>query len=116
MPYSNPFAKCRPVYKVKDLLASCSANVGQYQGIKQEGGDQHHTTTAVAVKSTVVTPPPAVPPPPNQPLSPRADRTSFPTRVQSTTELPDDTGPGHEPDLFDLTHIEQCQLDAMVGK
>lgn len=48
-----PFAKCRPIYKLKDLLASCFANVGQYHGIKQEGGDYHRATTAVAAKSTV---------------------------------------------------------------
>lgn len=62
-----PFAKCRPIYKLKDLLASCSANVGQYHGIKQEGGDYHRVTTAVAAKSTVSPPLPlpsvGVPPP-----------------------------------------------------
>lgn len=56
-----PSAKCRPSYKWKDLLASCSDNVGQYQGIKQEGGDYHHASTAVSVKSTVSHPTPCCP-------------------------------------------------------
>lgn len=61
MPYTViPFAKCRPIYKQKDLIDPYSDNVGQYQGIKQEGGDYHHAT-AVSVKSTV-TPHPAVRP------------------------------------------------------
>lgn len=79
-----PFAKCRPIYTLKDLLASCSANVGQYQGITQEGGmDYHCATAAVAVKSTVSHPPTYCCPTTHPPSSPRADRNSFPTRLSS---------------------------------
>lgn len=86
-----PFAKCRPIYKLKDLLASCSANVGQYRRIKQEGGDYHRATTAVAAKSTVCHTPPLLPSHHPSALFPED---SFPTRVLSATALLDDTYPG----------------------
>lgn len=82
-----PFAKCRPIYTLKDLLASCSANVGQYQGIKQEGGGLspcHHSCSCEIYSKS--------PPTTHPTSSPRADMNSFPTRVLSAAALLDDTG------------------------
>lgn len=124
-----PFEKCRPINTLKDLLASCSANVGQYQGIKQEGWgvcvcvcgggvDYDCATTAAAAKSTVSHPRRH---PTTRPAScPRADGNSFPADARL-----DDTGraePGRagtqywQPVLFNLTHIHKPQLDAANQK
>lgn len=116
-----PFAKCRPIYKLKDLLASCSANVGQYHGIKQEGGDYHRVTTAVAAKSTVSPPPP----PPIHALPRGHTWTAFQPgcclllhylMTRTWGELCGGlTGRKYwHPVLFNLTHIQQPQLDALI--